>query len=319
MIGGVLYVSTSASQVAAIDAISGRTLWSTTRRSGFTARRPILASCIVASPTGPTAATRDPDRHGNAYLVALDARTGVPIASFGVEGRVDLTRARAPGRSQVVHGDVAATGHRRSGDRRLVDRGPALASDMPPGHVRAFDVRTGTQQWIFHSIPQSDQFGIETWAGESWRTVGGVNVWTIMSADEELGYVYLPSARRRTITMAASDTATTCSPTASSVSRRLPGGGYGTSAGAPRNLGLRHPCSSEPGRHHDRRRRVRAVAQVTKQGFVYVFDRATGKPLWPIEDRPVPQSTVPGEQTARGSRSRRSRRRSSARKRARLT
>src|SRR5207245_10353744 len=67
-----------------------------------------------------------------------------------------------------------------------------LRPDMPPGHVRAFDVRTGAQRWIFHSIPQSGQLGTETWAGESWRRVGGVSVWTIMSADEERGYVYLP-------------------------------------------------------------------------------------------------------------------------------
>ena len=170
---------------------------------------------------------------------------------------------------------------------------------MPPGHVRAFDVRTGAQRWIFHSIPQSDQFGTETWEGESWRTVGGVSVWTIMSADEELGYVYLP------FSPAAND--------------YYGGARHGDNLFADSLVCLeaatgRRVWHFQTVRHglwdYDipaapnlvditiGRRRVRAVAQVTKQGFVYVFDRATGKPLWPIEDRPVPQSTVPGEKTA---------------------
>jgi quinoprotein glucose dehydrogenase len=144
-----------------------------------------------------------------------------------------------------------------------------------------------------------DQFGTETWEGESWRTVGGVSVWTIMSADEELGYVYLP------FSPAAND--------------YYGGERHGDNLFADSLVCLeaatgRRVWHFQTVRHglwdYDipaapnlvditiGRRRVRAVAQVTKQGFVYVFDRATGKPLWPIEDRPVPQSTVPGEKTA---------------------
>jgi quinoprotein glucose dehydrogenase len=301
MIGGVLYVSTSASQVAAIDAISGRTLWvhdpkiwihGTPPNFGFVHRGVAYwtdgrdARILIGT--------------GNAYLIALDARTGAPITSFGVEGRVDLTEGlgRPVDRRwytvtspPLVIGDLVIVGS-------SIEARP-LRPDMPPGHVRAFDVRTGTQRWIFHSIPQSDQFGTETWAGESWRTVGGVNVWTIMSADEELGYVYLP------FSPAAND--------------YYGGERHGDNLFADSLVCLeaatgrrvwhfqlvRHglwdydiPAAPNLVDMTIRGRRVRAVAQVTKQGFVYVFDRATGKPLWPIEDRPVPQSTVPGEQTA---------------------
>src|SRR5439155_1700894 len=178
-------------------------------------------------------------------------------------------------------------------------QGWPMRPDMPPGHVRAFDVRTGAPRWIFHSIPEAGQLGNDTWEGESWRRVGGVNVWTIMSADEELGYVYLP------FSPAAND--------------YYGGERHGDNLFAESLVCLeaatgRRVWHYQLVRHglwdYDipaapnlvditmRGRRVRAVAQVTKQGFVYVFDRATGRPLWPIEDRPVPQSTVPGEKTA---------------------
>ena len=301
MVGGVLYVSTSASQVAAIDAISGRTLWvhdpkiwihGTPPNFGYVHRGVAYwtdgreARILIGT--------------GNAYLVALDARTGAPITSFGVEGRVDLTEGlgRPVDRRwytvtspPLVIGDLVIVGS-------SIEARP-LSPEMPPGHVRAFDVRTGAQRWIFHSIPQSDQFGTETWEGESWRKVGGVNVWTIMSADEELGYVYLP------FSPAAND--------------YYGGERHGDNLFADSLVCLEAATGRRVWHFQTVRhglwdydipaapnlvditiggRRVRAVAQVTKQGFIYVFDRATGKPLWPIEDRPVPQSTVPGEKTA---------------------
>ena len=162
--------------------------------------------------------------------------------------------------------------------------------------MRAFDVRTGEQRWIFHTIPQAGEFGIETWENDSWEYTGNANVWTIMSADEELGYVYLPVS----------------TPSTNSWGGHRPGDNlFGESLVA---------VEASTGRrvwHHQLLHHgvwdydppaapilvdvtvdgqpVRAVAQVTKQGFVYVFDRVTGEPIWPIEERPVPQSTVPGE------------------------
>jgi len=301
MIGGVLYVSTSASQVAAIDAISGRTLWVHDPKiwvHGMPTNFGYVHRGVAYWTDGRDA--RILIGTGNAYLIALDARTGVPITSFGVEGRVDLTEGlgRPVDRRwytvtspPLVIGDLVIVGS-------SIESRP-LRPDMPPGHVRAFDVRTGTQRWIFHSIPQSDEFGTETWAGESWRTVGGVNVWTIMSADEELGYVYLPfspatndyyGGERHGDNLFADTLVCLEAATGRRVwhFQLVRHGLWDYDIPAAPNL-----VDITIGG-----RRVRAVAQVTKQGFVYVFDRATGKPLWPIEDRPVPQSSVPGEKTA---------------------
>ena len=301
MIDGVLYVSTSVSQVAAIDAVSGRTLWvhdpriwvhGTPANFGYVHR-------------GVAYWTDARDRRiligtGNGYLVALDARTGAPITSFGVAGRVDLTEGL--GRPVDRRWYTVTSPPLVIGDLVIVGssiQGSPMRPDMPPGHVRAFDVRTGAQRWIFHSIPQPGQLGNETWDGESWRTVGGVNVWTIMSADEQLGYVYLP------FSPAANDyyggervgdnlfaDSLVCLEAATG--RRVwhfqlvRHGLWDYDIPAAPNL-----VDITIGGH-----RVRAVAQVTKQGFVYVFDRVTGRPLWPIEDRPVIQSTVPGERSA---------------------
>lgn len=301
MVGGVLYVSTSVSQVAAIDAISGRTLWvhdpqiwihGTPANFGYVHRGVAYwtdghdARILIGT--------------GNAFLIALDARTGQPVTSFGVDGRVDLTQGlgRPVDRKwytvtspPLVVGDLVVVGSSI--------QGWPMRPDMPPGHVRAFDVRTGAPRWIFHSIPQSGELGNDTWAGESWRIVGGVNVWTLMSADEDLGYIYLP------FSPAAND--------------YYGGERHGDNLFADSLVCLeaatgRRVWHFQLVRHglwdYDipaapnlvdlaiGGRRVRAVAQVTKQGFVYVFDRVTGRPLWPIEERPVPQSTVAGEATA---------------------
>jgi quinoprotein glucose dehydrogenase len=301
MVGGVLYVSTSASQVAAIDAASGRTLWVHDPRiwmHGTPANFGYVHRGVAHWTDG-----RDPRiliATGNAFLVALDARTGTPITTFGAGGRVDLVeglgrpvdrRWYSVTSPPLVVGDVVVVGSSI--------QGWPMRPDMPPGHVRAFDVRTGAQRWIFHSIPRPGEVGADTWEGASRDVVGGVNAWAPMSADEELGLIYLP------FSPAAND--------------YYGGQRHGDNLFAESLVCLeaargRRVWHAQLVRHglwdYDlpaapnlveitvNRRRVRAVAQVTKQGFVYVFDRATGAPLWPIEDRPVPQSTVPGERTA---------------------
>ncbi len=301
MIGGVLYVSTSVSQVAAIEAISGRTLWVHDPKvwvHGTPANFGYVHRGVAHWTDGRDA--RILIGTGNAYLIALDARTGTPVTSFGDEGRVDLTEGL--GRPVDRRWYTVTSPPLVIGDLVIVGssiQGWPMRLDMPPGHVRAFDVRTGTQRWIFHSIPQVGQFGNETWAGESWRTVGGVNVWTIMSADEELGYVYLP------FSPAAND--------------YYGGERHGDNLFADSLVCLEAATGRRVWHFQFVRhglwdydipaapnlvdvivggRRVSAVAQVTKQGFVFVFDRVTGRPLWPIDDRPVPQSAVPGEKTA---------------------
>ena len=164
---------------------------------------------------------------------------------------------------------------------------------------RRYDVKTGAMKWIFHTIPQPGEFGNATWENDSWKQSGGVNVWTMMSADEDRGYIYLPIG--------------------SPVTDFYGGHRLGDNLFANSLVCL----DGETGKriwhfqfvHHTvwdydlpaapnlititvDGRTIDAVAQVTKQGFTFVFDRVTGEPVWPIEERPVPQSTVPGERTS---------------------
>ena len=301
MVGGVLYVSTSASQVAAIDARTGRTLWvhdpkiwvhGTPANFGYVHRG--------VAYWGDGRSARVLIGTGNGYLLALDARTGAPIRSFGRDGRVDLVeglgrpvdrRWYSVTSPPLVAGDVVIVGSSI--------QGWPMRPDMPPGHVRAFDVRSGTLRWTFHSIPRRGEWGYATWQDGSADIVGGVNVWTVMSADEELGYIYLPfspaandyyGGERAGDNLFAESLVCLEAATGRRVwhFQLVRHGLWDYDLPAAPNL----VDITVAGR------RVRAVAQVTKQGFVYVFDRVTGRPIWPLEDRPVPQSTVPGEKTA---------------------
>ena len=301
MVGGVLYVSTSLSQVAAIDAATGQTLWThdpEVWKLGTPPNHGWVHRGVAYWTDGREA--RIFIGTGNAFLIALDARTGQPISGFGTGGRIDLTEGL--GREvdrlwysvtspPVVVRDVVVVG------ASIFDF--PMRPDMPPGHVRGFDARTGQVRWIFHAIPQAGEAGNETWEGESWKTTGGANVWAPMSADEALGYVYLPFS----------------TPSNDYYGGHRPGDNlFGESlvcldAATGRRVWhyqmVRHgvwdydlPAAPNLADVTVDGRRVRAVAQVTKQGFVFVFDRVTGRPLWPIEERPVPQSKVPGEKTA---------------------
>lgn len=228
-------------------------------------------------------------------LYALDAATGRPIPSFGRDGRVDLreglgrdlSRARVavttPG---AVIGDLLLLGS-------SVDEGPGPAA---PGHVRAYDVRTGKQAWIFHTIPQPGEFGYETWPPDAWKSAGGANCWGGMSVDEKRGAVYVATG----------------SPTFDFFGSDRHGqnlfGNCVVALEARTGRRLWHfqtvhhdlwdydlPCPPvlvtlrQGGRTRD------AVAQVGKTGFVYVLDRDSGQPVFPIEERPVPSSDLEGE------------------------
>ena len=302
MVNGVLYVSTSLSQVAAIDASTGKTRWvydPETWKNGTPSNNGFVHRGVSYWADG------DDQRilfgTGDGYLICLNAETGKPIPTFGRDGRIDLTQGLGRPVDRRLYGvssppiicrDVVVMGSK-------VHDVP-LAKEMPPGDVRGFDVRTGQQLWQFRSIPGEGEFGNETWDEGSWKTTGAANVWTLMSADDELGYVYLPFS----------------TPSNDWYGGQRPGDGlFGESLvcldartgkriwhfqivhhglwdydlpAAPNLIDVR--VNGTP---------VKAVAQVTKQGFVYVFDRVTGRPIWPIEERPVPQSTVPGERSSR--------------------
>ena len=170
---------------------------------------------------------------------------------------------------------------------------------MPAGHVQAFDVVSGAPKWIFHTVPQGTERGVETWENDSWKYSGNTNAWPPFSADPRLGLVFIPVG----------------TPT----NDYYGGDRHGNNLYAESLLAIAADSGKLvwhfQGVHHGLwdydfpaaptlvdikvdGRRIKAVAQVSKQGFTYVFERATGKPVWPIEERPVPQSTVPGEKTS---------------------
>ena len=215
---------------------------------------------------------------GDAFMVAVDARSGKPVEEFGDNGRVDLTTglrrdfSRDDYTSQappLIVGDVVVVGS------SIFDFW--LKRPPPPGDVRGFDVRTGKLLWTFHTVPQAGEPGVETWENESWRETGNANVWAPMSADDQLGYVYLP------ISTPSNDYYG---------GHRLGDGLYGDSLVCLDAKTGRKVWHYQTARHglwdYDLPaapnlidivvdgRPIKAVAQVTKQNFVFVFDRVTG-------------------------------------------
>jgi quinoprotein glucose dehydrogenase len=304
MVGGVLYTSTSLSEVAAIDAATGETRW-------------VFDPKVYENGLGPPANLgwthrglaywRNGDNEriviltAFAQMIALDARTGKPVADFGTNGRVDLNaglrRPVSPHFYTMTSPPVIV--------RNVIVVGSSVLDwwgerPSPVGDVRGFDIANGKLLWTFHTVAQGEEPGAETWEKESWKEAGNANVWAPMSADEELGYVYLPVS----------------TPTNDYYGGHRPGDGlYGESLvcldvatgrkvwhyqlvhhglwdydppAAPNLIDI--TVDGKP---------IKAVAQVTKQALLYVFDRITGKPVWPIEEQPVPASSVPGEQASK--------------------
>jgi quinoprotein glucose dehydrogenase len=237
------------------------------------------------------------------YLVALDPRTGTPVATFGDRGRVNLRAGLGPrateyawtGVPQVCR-DVVIVGLGLGGS--VSDR--PMHMEAVPGVVQAFDVRTGKPRWSFNPIPHPGEVGNETWENDSWSYSGNANLWSLMSADEEEGLAYLP------LTAPTNDMYG---------GHRLGDNVYANTLVCVKCLTGERVWHYQVV-HHDLwdfdlpsapilanirvdGRPIKAVVQLTKQAFAFVFDRTTGKPVWPIEERPVPGSDTPGERTAR--------------------
>ena len=301
MIDSVLYVRSSLSIVAAIDAETGEQLWMQDVGSyesgrptnlGFNSRG--VAHWTDGSEARIFLATSD------AHLWSFDAKTGRPIGLFGNDGKIDLTLGlrRPVDRStyQVISPPMVV------GDVVIVDSsisdGPRYKT-APPGDIRGFDVRTGEMRWIFHTVPQEGEFGNNTWEDSSWTYTGNTNAWSIMSADQELGYVYLPigtptndwyGGHRLGDNLFAESLVCLDAATGERIWHfQMVHHGlwdYDPPA-APTLVDITVDGND-----------IKAVAQVSKQGFTYVFDRITGEPVWPIEERPVVASTVPGERAS---------------------
>ena len=303
-IAGTLFVSTSLGHVAAIDAVTGRQRWVFDTGSWKGGTPPNLGynhRGVAYWKSGNSRRLLMPTN--DAYLWSLDANTGRPDPAFGDRGRIDLTQGLGrPVRRDMysvvspplVMGDLAIVGSAIADEwstRQL--------TDYPPGDVRAFDVRTGELRWTFHAIPRPGSTGHETWLDQSWKEGGAVNVWTLMSGDPDLGYVYLPFG----------------TPSNDWYGGHRPGDNlFGESLvcleAATGKLVWHFQTVHHGLWDYDLPaapnlvditvdgRRIKAVAQVTKRGLLFVFDRGTGEPVWPVEERPVPQSRVPGERTS---------------------
>ena len=304
MVNGVLYTTSSLGVYSAVDPITGRTLWQYDPEIWKGGRPPNLGYTHRGAAYWSDGSTRRiiSGTH-DAHLVSIDAETGKPDPAFGDNGRVDVIaglpyaqrlRNYAINSTPVVVKNVVIAGSN-------ITDGPQV-KEQPRGDIFGFDVRTGKKLWTFHSVPQKGEFGYETWEGGSAEYTGNTNVWSMITVDEELGYVYLPFG----------------TPT----NDYYGGHRLGDNLFAESLVCLDATTGKRVWHfqavHHGlwdydfpaapilvditvNGRRINAVAQVSKQAFVYVFDRKTGVPVWPIEERPVPQSTestAPGERTS---------------------
>ena len=288
--GRVLYAITPSQKVVALDAATGKLIWKFD--AGIASSQPERGLSYWASGNQSRlfAAVTN-------FLYALDPSTGRPIPSFGENGRIDLRKdlrgdytqqsiaLTSPG---IIYQDLIIVGGRNP------ESYPA-----PPGDIRAFDVGTGKLRWTFHTIPHPGEFGYNTWPRDAWKYAGSANNWAGMALDQQRGIVYVP--------------------TGSAVFDFYGGDRVGDDLFADTLLALDASTGKRlwhfQGVHHDLwdrdfpappslvtvqhdGKQVDAVAQTTKQGYLYLFDRITGKPLFPIGEIRYPPSTVPGEATS---------------------
>ena len=311
MVGGVLYFNTPLSQGVAVDATTGETLWVFNPKSyeeGTTPMTGTFRQRGVAYWTDGAGDERIFWGTGNGYVVCVEAQTGRPCADFGPDGSgmvdamVGLPRAAREDRDYLnallygIHSPPIVVRDKVIHGSQIADR--RITKEAVPGWVRAWDVRTGEHAWDFHTVPNSaDEFGVDTWLNESWRYSGNANVWSMLAGDDELGHVYLPTGT------ATNDYYGVDRPGDNLFSETLVAVDVETGQRVWHFQAVHHGLWDYDFPTHPNvvdvevdGRPIQAIAQVSKQGFVYVFDRATGDPIWPIEERPVPQETnMPGE------------------------
>ena len=312
MIKGVLYATAGTRRsVIAMDAKTGELIWAHSMREGM--RAAIAPRQLSGRGLAYWTDGRGDDRiiyvTTGYRLVELNAHTGGVIASFGKDGIVDLKEGMVTGTGKQIDLETGEAGLHSTPivvkDTVIIGSSfkegmTVVTHDNTKGVVRAYDVHSGKRLWTFNTIPRPGEFGNETWENNSWATNGNTGVWTQMTVDEELGLVYLPVE----------------DPTSDYYGGHRPGDNlFGDSlVCVDLKTGQRkwhfqivhHPIwdydlSSAPilADINVDGKAIKAVALPTKEAFLYVFDRVTGKPVWPIEERPVPQSDVPGEKTAK--------------------
>jgi glucose dehydrogenase len=290
VVDGVMYTLGSGNAVVALDAATGREIWTRPNQGGVGARGFNYWESADRS-----------DRRilylNAGHLTAINAVNGEVIASFGTEGRVDLREALQQSAREARNPLQTSNPGRIFEDTFIISLPAQGASyESTPGNVQAYDVRTGELRWVFHAIPHEGEFGADTWPEGHYRTGGGVHNWAELTVDEARGIAFIPfgsprfdffGGDRRGDNLFGNSIVALNARTGERLwhfqtihhdlwDYDLPN--------APKLLTIQ-----QDGRSID------VVAQVSKQGLIFVFERETGRPVWPIEERPVPQSDVPGE------------------------
>jgi quinoprotein glucose dehydrogenase len=304
MVNGVLYSQAgSRRDVVALDPTTGEQLWMWRMdegKRGENAVRPGSGRGVAYWTDGQgdeRIFTITPGYN----LVALNAKTGIPVASFGNKGVVDL-KTQLDQIVDPVTGSIGINAPPVVGNNVVVVGAAHLPGSVPKtkenvkGYVRGFDVRTGKRLWIFHSIPQPGEFGNETWENDSWSYTGNTGTWSAITIDEAANRVFLATEM----------------PTGDYYGGHRPGANLFADSLVSLDLNTGKRYWYFQAIHHDmwdwdfpsppilmditvNGRAIKAVTEPSKQGWLYTFDRMTGQPVWPIEERPVPQGNVPGE------------------------
>ena len=300
LINGVLYFTAGAHRDAvAVDAATGELLWMHRLDEGSRRSPRVLSGRGVGYWTDGRGDERIYYVSIGYQLVGLNARTGQPLGDFGKNGVIDL-REQDDQAMDVMTADVGWNGAPVVARNVVIIGASHSASGRTKtnvkGYIRGFDARSGKRLWIFHTVPQPGETGNDTWLDDSWSYTGNTGVWTQMTVDEQLGIVYLPVE----------------TPTGDYFGGHRHGNNLFAESLVALNLEtgkrlwhyqfVHHgiwdfdiPCAPILADITVNGRQIKAVAQPTKQGFLFVFDRQTGQPVWPIEERPVEKGTVPTE------------------------
>jgi len=319
VVNGVMYVTTVKSKIVALDAATGREIWKYDPYADYapakiyhagggvnrgvaywegSSPRPVASGSALRASRDGSKTARILAATADGRLISLDARTGKPDPSFGKNGAVDLREGMDRDLRELTYGatappaifeDIVIVGF-------SVGEGPAPSA---PGDVRAFDARTGRQLWSFHTVPRPGEFGHETWAKDSWRDRGGANPWSGVTIDTKRGLAFVATgsaafdfygADRHGDNLFANSVIALDARTGKRVWH------YQIIKHDIWDYDLPYPPILITRARNGRK--IDAVAQVTKTGYLFIFDRVTGKPLFEVIERPAPASNVPGEKAA---------------------
>jgi quinoprotein glucose dehydrogenase len=290
VVDGVLYATTPTMKVVALDAANGREVWTFDPSSGTGGRGRFRHRGVTVYKDRVFVTYRN-------FLYALDKRTGRPVASFGADGRIDLRDGldMAPERASISASTPGAI------FEDLIIMGSSVPETLPgtPGHIRAFDVNTGKMRWTFHTIPQPGEFAYGTWPPDAYKLIGGANAWAGVTVDAKLGMVFAATGSASFdfygVNRHGDNLFADCV--------------LALDARTGRRIwhfqGIRHdvwdwdfPAAPSLVTVTRNGRKIEAVAQITKYGYVYVLDRRSGASLFPIAYRKVPPSPIDGEKLA---------------------